>query len=856
MNISSNMNSDIQITHDFYKSDTLYSTVNINDIEQYLKTHINCYERTAMFNRVYIDIDGKADINMTEDEFNIKDSSIEFILLNLELGTPFSLMKASKYNSRKNGKIKHIFSYRITLLKKYGSKPAIKNYVEYTLNPIIKEALKEEINYIIDKKEKISERNEDASTYLDYDEGVYSMGNPKLNTCGRKMRMWNSTKDDDYRPNILCGSATVQDTLITYISEDCECLPEPVKIKTPVDNDIMSVASFCGDPFNDTNSVLTTSDEKQIIIDILGNLQDCRWSNYKDWITIGMICYNEDIPFDIWDTFSRKSLKYENGKCLKMWNGFRKAGLRQGTLWQMLKEDNPIKFKELSPKRKDFKRLILSENGHADVADYFFSLKPDNYLYDNTMGWFSVQANNTWSNTVKSYPSSMVNDIFRTLKAEQFSFEKNIIHIQKNLLGEEGKEEEIKKQEDIKKKIAEFSNKISNKNFIEGIIVFLRGLYEDHTKLILLDYEKNFISEIMDEQRHLFAFNDCVYDLNICATRPIKQTDYITFTCGYNYPKSNPLVRKEIRDILFTIWEIHEMIEYFLDTTCTCVCGIRNIEEWYVWTGRGGNGKGMLMELISNALGAYLYNLPNDILTKRIDKPGCPNPDIYKARGKRFLNTTEPEENEPILEGTTKQLTGGDVLTARGLFKEPISYKPQFLLVLQCNIVPQLTTLTNGSVRRIRLVPFPFQFVQDPKLQNERKGDANVKNVKCRSKEWRDEFILMLLEQYQRVKNLTNIPIPLLVKETTEQYIQENNYVGSWFKENYIKINDLDENGNSYYIRSKSLYEDFRNTTGIKISDKSFKKAMEFNEIYSVMKTTEPDKGNKVYIGYMFNNKK
>ena len=210
-------NTNIQVCNGLLTSDTVYDTITVEEVEAYLLKHREAYERTRPFNRVYIDIDGCADPSMSEEDFEVKDATIEFVLLNMDLGSPFSLMKASKYNSKKGGKPKHIFSYRITLLNKYGSKLAIKHYVETTLNPIIKEALKEEITYITNKKEKAT-----TATYVDYDEGVYSVGDPAKDTCGRKMRMWNSSKTDDFRPNVICGDATVVDTLLSYIPADCE----------------------------------------------------------------------------------------------------------------------------------------------------------------------------------------------------------------------------------------------------------------------------------------------------------------------------------------------------------------------------------------------------------------------------------------------------------------------------------------------------------------------------------------------------------------------------------------------------------------------------------------------------------
>ena len=54
------MEREVEITHGFYKTNTIYNKVPINRVENYLREHQDCYERTGERNRVYIDIDGKA----------------------------------------------------------------------------------------------------------------------------------------------------------------------------------------------------------------------------------------------------------------------------------------------------------------------------------------------------------------------------------------------------------------------------------------------------------------------------------------------------------------------------------------------------------------------------------------------------------------------------------------------------------------------------------------------------------------------------------------------------------------------------------------------------------------------------
>lgn len=62
-----------------------------------------------------------------------------------------------------------------------------------------------------------------------------------------------------------------------------------------------------------------------------------------------------------------------------------------------------------------------------------------------------------------------------------------------------------------------------------------------------------------------------------------------------------------------------------------------------------------------------------------------------------------------------KELTGGDWIYARPLFRDPIRYKPQFKLLLTCNKLPFIPS-TGGTWRRLRISPQENEFTYNPKL--------------------------------------------------------------------------------------------------------------------------------------------
>ena len=616
-----------------------------------------------------------------------------------------------------------------------------------------------------------------------------------------------------------------------------------------------------------------TETHKIVLKMIVFGLLDHKLQDYGNWFDLSCAFKRGDIPYELYDALCRRNMtNYDEDENLSTWEGIDvdKHGFNIGSLHNWSKEKQPELYNLLIEPL--IINPLITKDAHAPLSALFCERKPTDYLFCPQSGWYAVGRDNVW-NCYEKYPPCLFNDVYDVLNKERMK-EHQLLTKRKNFLEKNQKqlqhyEPQFKKyyDEDLKMKMKlrkddplfnkpeiiidviclldrndAFKEKLANKSFVDGVATFTKGIYCVNTMEMVKQNEKSNVSEIMDEQRHLFAFSDCVYDFNKRKTRPILPTDYIKTTSGYKFPHQvMRRYRDEVYDMMFSLWEKPEMIKYVLSIIALCVSGTRNVEEWYIWTGSGGNGKGMLMDLIKNAFGGYYYDLPNDILTKKIDKPSTPQPDLANCKGKRFLNTTEPEDNDLILEGNTKKMTGGDTITARGLYKDPISYKPQFGLTLQCNNIPALNGLTGGTERRLRLVPFPMQFKENPVLANERKANAELKNIKCRSSEWRDAFIVMLIETYHEISHLTSIPQPLDVMAKTREYIEDCNPVGNWFKENYEKADTMivrDIGGATYerpcFLRPKDLLNAYRMFSGATITDKKFKESLAFNDVYSV----------------------
>lgn len=64
---------------------------------------------------------------------------------------------------------------------------------------------------------------------------------------------------------------------------------------------------------------------------------------YQDWLRVGMILHDLGLPVEVWDAWSSRGSKYEEGCCTKKWPGFGRGTTKAtiGTLIEMVRQKQP-----------------------------------------------------------------------------------------------------------------------------------------------------------------------------------------------------------------------------------------------------------------------------------------------------------------------------------------------------------------------------------------------------------------------------------------------------------------------------------------------------------------------------------
>ena len=124
---------------------------------------------------------------------------------------------------------------------------------------------------------------------------------------------------------------------------------------------------------------------------------------------------------------------------------------------------------------------------------------------------------------------------------------------------------------------------------------------------------------------------------------------------------------------------------------------------FFIFYGSGANGKSTLLNTVSQMLGQYALSSQIETFIKK-KNDAAPRNDIARLRGARFVSVTEGVEDS-LDPGLVKQITGGDTLVARHLYKEFFEFDPTFKVFIASNRKPKIDD-DAAMWRRVRLVPF------------------------------------------------------------------------------------------------------------------------------------------------------
>lgn len=272
-----------------------------------------------------------------------------------------------------------------------------------------------------------------------------------------------------------------------------------------------------------------------------------------------------------------------------------------------------------------------------------------------------------------------------------------------------------------------------------------------------------------DSNPLLFNCRNGTIDLESGKLRPHRRDDLITKLCDIDYDRNADCPLWD--EFLFKVLGGEEdLYGYVQRAVGLCLSGLTDEQVFFFCHGGGANGKSVFLETNLNVMGEYASTARTELLMSRTGN-GIPN-DLAALRGQRFVAVNETADNQRFNEPVIKDLVGGDAVTARFLFKEFFSFRPEFKLWLRGNHKPAIYGTDHGIWRRVHLIPFNVT------IPPEERDPALIRKL------WHERagILAWAVDGFLKWKRHGLMP-PAVVLQAVEEYRREQDAIGNFLDE-------------------------------------------------------------------------
>ena len=485
-------------------------------------------------------------------------------------------------------------------------------------------------------------------------------------------------------------------------------------------------------------------------------------------VDIGICLFNVDKSLlNVWDKFSQNSSKYKKGECEKQWRSFSRytQQLTIASLHHWAKIDNPKLYEQIKFKQMSYYLYNSLDGKHYDIAQLVYEMYKYQYVCSSIKfnTWYEFK-NHGWIEMEKG--KGLRNLLSNVVSKE---YKKAMCYFNRKSL-ENPEDNEILEK---KKQCDKLAKLLKDSKFKDAVMKECEFIFDS------TDF-----SSKLDSNINLIGFNNGVYDLSTMNFRDGRAEDYVSFSTKVDFIEydENDENFKNMLGFIAKVLPVQEVRDYVLKLISSMLSGKTDDQKFPIWTGSGSNGKSKLMDLIEYGFGDYAQKLPVTVLTHKRAGASSANPEIAKCKGKRIVTFQEPEKEDKINVGYMKELTGGDTIMAREMYKAPLEFKPQFKMVLACNDLPDIPSNDGGTWRRLRVVQFPSKFVDNPDPNNENEH-AIDKNISQNLKTWKKYLMSYLVNIYPKYLK-EGLCEPQCVTKQTNKYKDKGDIVKKFVDEN------------------------------------------------------------------------
>lgn len=243
--------------------------------------------------------------------------------------------------------------------------------------------------------------------------------------------------------------------------------------------------------------------------------------------------------------------------------------------------------------------------------------------------------------------------------------------------------------------------------------------------------------------------------------------------------------------------------EYLQVSAGAALLGRGDAKNIVTLVGISHTGKSTYINVLRKIFGGYAGELPATAIAQKYG--GASNFEQHKARGKRFLALSEPQ-NTKVDDAYLKSLAGGGepVPTAKK-GENSVEWYAQCVLHIAANHVPKIDTRDDAIVGRINIIGFDHVFAPD--------SEERVKDLEDQLIAQEGPAVFMwILEGARRYLELGYIPVPESVRVRGNSNVVEASAPLRWLLE---RVEDGKYSLNCAapmveMVTPKAAYDDFR----------------------------------------------
>jgi len=518
------------------------------------------------------------------------------------------------------------------------------------------------------------------------------------------------------------------------------------------------------------------------------NLNPERASTYTEWVNVGICLHN--IHPDLLDIFldfsSQNEDKYNEADCIQKWNGltFRNDGAKtgKGTLLFWSRSDDPDGYKEIEDRNFESLLNAATSGTEHDVAAVVHAKFRDDYKCTDfkNNAWFRWRGH-IWVETDRGVDLQLKlsREIAREFLKRSSKLGEDMAQQNRMTCSSGGKDDcgacDYCKDEKMRDGLNKIYIKLKTTKFKENIMKECKEFFFDEQ-----------FTEKVDSNKNLIAFNNGVMDLTTFEFRDGRPDDYISFSTGIDYDPEKKYFEYSnwniIETFLAQVLPDKEVRTYFMKHMSTCLMGGNKAQKFHILTGSGSNGKSMLMNLMSKALGDYAAVVPISLFTQKRNKSAAAAPEVIRLKGRRFVTMQEPDEKIALNTGLMKEITSCEKMYARDLFKSGCEFEVQAKFHLACNDKPEINTTDGGTWRRLMVINFTSKFVDKPCEPYHFPIDESIQHA-VNSVDWAGPFLSYMIQVLKDGNGFHKLQPPSKVMEYTSDYRNDNDGIARFISE-------------------------------------------------------------------------